>query len=377
MWNINEISYLIKNYSNKTNSELSIEMNKSESSISSQAYNLNLKKSKEHKSKMIGKRNKMIGRDLSLEKLKKIAKKYKTRGQFQTFDPSAYSTARRTEHMEEICKHMIKSTSIPQITLTFIIEKIFNCNINKNDRTEIKPYELDIYIPTYNIAFEYDGKLWHNNNDNDIIKNDLCLDKNILLIRIIENNRNYIKDIKNQLINKLDKINDFCNLNIKKKDIKIITDDEIIEYSNSQLLDLDDIKRIISKYTTYKEFKQNEFKLYQKLNKMKALNLLDKLERERIYWTEEKIKEETSKYLYLDEFIKNSQKCYLFIKRHNLEHLIKKLKRKHIYLNDDIIINESKNYELLKNFKKDKPTYYAYIKRHKKWDLITHLKRLK
>jgi hypothetical protein len=44
----------------------------------------------------------------------------------------------------------------------------------------------------------------------DITKNKICLDKNIKLIRIIENNRFYEKDIKTQLSSKLDEINNYC-----------------------------------------------------------------------------------------------------------------------------------------------------------------------
>ena len=68
-WTDNEIKYLKENFSNSSNLELSSQLNKSISSITTKASNIGLKKSKEHKSKMISKRNKIVGRDLSLEKL--------------------------------------------------------------------------------------------------------------------------------------------------------------------------------------------------------------------------------------------------------------------------------------------------------------------
>ncbi len=49
--------------------------------------------------------------------------------------------------------------------------------------------ELDIFIPNLNTAIEYDGWIWHNKKNsikNDLIKNDLCRDKGVRLIRIRE-----------------------------------------------------------------------------------------------------------------------------------------------------------------------------------------------
>lgn len=46
--------------------------------------------------------------------------------------------------------------------------------------------ELDIYIPQLDIAIEYDGKTWHNNNSYEIKKNIVCKEKNLMLIRIRE-----------------------------------------------------------------------------------------------------------------------------------------------------------------------------------------------
>ena len=51
-------------------------------------------------------------------------------------------------------------------------KKIFKCDVNINVRTKIKPYELDIYISEYNIAFEYDGKLWHKKSEKYEFLND-------------------------------------------------------------------------------------------------------------------------------------------------------------------------------------------------------------
>ncbi len=51
------------------------------------------------------------------------------------------------------------------------------------------------------------------------------------------------------------------------------------------------------------------------------------MKRNKIFWDEEKIKEEISKYEYLLDFIKNSFGCYSYIKRNKLDCMLYKLKR--------------------------------------------------
>lgn len=58
-------------------------------------------------------------------------------------------------------------------------------NIEENNRTILNGKELDIFIPTKNIAFEFDGIYWHNNKNNSF-KYEECKKKNIRLIRITE-----------------------------------------------------------------------------------------------------------------------------------------------------------------------------------------------
>ena len=71
------------------------------------------------------------------------------------------------------------------------IKSIYKGEIIKNCRSVINPYELDIYIPNLNLAFEYNGNYWHSTNVGmdkyyHINKTDLCLLKNIRLIHIQE-----------------------------------------------------------------------------------------------------------------------------------------------------------------------------------------------
>lgn len=75
-------------------------------------------------------------------------------------------------------------SSFPEQAIYYYITKFFS-DAEKRNKTEIG-MELDIFIPSIKAAIEYDGYLWHKDNkslrkDND--KDELCREKNILLIR--------------------------------------------------------------------------------------------------------------------------------------------------------------------------------------------------
>jgi very-short-patch-repair endonuclease len=368
-------------FPNNTNKQISKILNRTESQIRNKSNRLSLKKTTAHKSKLRSITNKSNGRDLSYEKLKKIALKYKTRSEFLTLDSSAYQTCRKNNLLDIFCSHMIKANySTPQLILYYILSQLFNLDkLMYNTRKIIKPYELDIYIPKYKLAFEYDGKGWHQNNENDIIKNGLCDINNIKLIRLKENNRNYIGDVKCQLISNLDIINKISEKNISSQDINNITEIDINNYVNSQILDDDKIKKIISMYDNYSEFRTNEMILYVKLVKNKTLDkFTSHLPRRIISWELDDVKIEINKYEYLLDFIEKSTRCYSYIKRNKLENLLINLKRRNReLLNDELVINEINKYENLSDFREKSPKYYAYVVRHKKFTLIEKLKRHK
>jgi len=68
--------------------------------------------------------------------------------------------------------------------------KSLNINIIENDRKTISPMELDIYIPDYNVAIEFDGLYWHSDKFKEknyhIDKTMECEKKDIHLIHIFE-----------------------------------------------------------------------------------------------------------------------------------------------------------------------------------------------
>lgn len=68
-----------------------------------------------------------------------------------------------------------------------------------NNKTLIKPYELDIFIPSHNIAIEYDGLYWHSELHKDknyhLNKTESCEKQGIKLIHIFEDEWLHKQDI--------------------------------------------------------------------------------------------------------------------------------------------------------------------------------------
>jgi len=86
-----------------------------------------------------------------------------------------------------------------------------NIKYNINDRKIINPYEIDIYLPDYNIAFEINGLYWHSELFKDknyhLDKTNKCLKKGIHLIHIWEDEWLYKNNIIISMINNILKLN--------------------------------------------------------------------------------------------------------------------------------------------------------------------------
>ncbi len=105
-----------------------------------------------------------------------------------------------------------RGSSQPEKNLSILIKKVLKDTIIvNNDLSIIKPNELDIYLPEYNLAIEYNGLLWHShgidkwgpiNNplstpDRHLDKTKACQSKEIDLIHIFEdeyiNNQDHVE----------------------------------------------------------------------------------------------------------------------------------------------------------------------------------------
>ena len=106
-----------------------------------------------------------------------------------------------------ICHPKKSGVSISESEIIDFIASL-GINLVSNTREVIAPLELDIYIPTHDIAIEYNGLYWHSekyvNNGYHLNKTELCNNINVKLIHIFEDEWLYKKDIvKSRLKNLL------------------------------------------------------------------------------------------------------------------------------------------------------------------------------
>ncbi len=260
-----DINNFIKDFPTTTENDLCEKYNITRSKVYYLKKKYNLLKNQEWlsnlKTEILTHRNKNInGRDLTNNLLKEIASTYSSKTEFYEMDNSAYITARKRGILKDITSHMkVKISSKPELILRNIFSTLFLVNFIENDRNAINPYELDLYFKDFNLAIEYNGRWWHKNDNVDKFK--LCNDNNILLITIVENSRDYWKDIKNQLIINLDIINEKLRTDIT--DLDIVNHNEILKYPKLFTDDELYILRNNSKSFLIKNHK----KLYQAIHK--------------------------------------------------------------------------------------------------------------
>ena len=99
------------------------------------------------------------------------------------------------------CPHCNESgKSRPEKDIAKTIEETFpNIKIYLNIRDKIKPKELDLYLPEYNLALEYCGIYWHSDKVSErskkahVVKAAVCRENDINLITIFEDDWLYKK----------------------------------------------------------------------------------------------------------------------------------------------------------------------------------------
>lgn len=148
-----------------------------------------------------------------------------------------------------------RRVSFPEKAILFYVKKVFS-DVKANYKPEwLAPQEIDIYIPTYKIAIEYDGVYGHSKSvgqKRDEKKNYLCRQNDVILIRIREplcpqlNNEsiNYMmnssKDLKEAILFVLQQLSVLTGKNtfLVQEDINISKDSaeiySLIEYSEKE-----------------------------------------------------------------------------------------------------------------------------------------------
>jgi hypothetical protein len=99
------------------------------------------------------------------------------------------------------CPSCFSHTSKPEDEIYEYISSLIGADkVVKNDYSVINPFEIDIYIPSLKIGFEYNGLYWHSDEyrpskNYHLEKTEMCEKKGIRLIQIFEDEYLYKKDI--------------------------------------------------------------------------------------------------------------------------------------------------------------------------------------
>jgi hypothetical protein len=84
------------------------------------------------------------------------------------------------------CPYCFGSISKNEVEVRNFVESL-DIEVSPNDRNQIfnpnteKGLELDIFMPTLNKAIEYNGEYWHQDKSRDLLKQELCELKNIVV----------------------------------------------------------------------------------------------------------------------------------------------------------------------------------------------------
>ena len=151
---------------------------------------------------------------------------------------TSYPAIIKKIHMHGIeCYFNIGSSSNQERELLEFIRTIYNGMIIQHDRSIVKGYEIDIYLPELKIAFEYNGNYWHSDDVVDkkyhLYKTDACDKLGIRLIHIFEYEwTNDLYKDKLKLFIKSLLNNDKTKIYARDCTVVIPTHNEVVEFTN-------------------------------------------------------------------------------------------------------------------------------------------------
>jgi hypothetical protein len=109
--------------------------------------------------------------------------------------------------------------------------KELNSTFKENDRETLEGRELDIYIPSYNLAIEFNGLYWHSELYKDknyhLEKSLKCQEKGVQLLHIWEDEWVYKQEIvKSIILNKLELIKE--RIYARQCEIRVVEDSKLV-----------------------------------------------------------------------------------------------------------------------------------------------------
>jgi len=137
------------------------------------------------------------------------------------------------------CFPISDTSSIAEKEILNFIKKNYTGKIIENDKVQIKPYEIDIFLPELNIGFEFNGVYWHSekfkNKTYHLDKMNKSISNKINLITIWEDEWNIKRNIcESFILNKLGKSIKLwarkCKINlVNYNDSKIFLDENHLQ----------------------------------------------------------------------------------------------------------------------------------------------------
>ncbi len=131
----------------------------------------------------------------------------------------------------------VSSNSSTQIKIRTILKEN-NIDFIENTKKIIKPFELDFYLPEYNLALEVNGNYWHSelgggkNKMYHLRKSEFCKEKGIKLIHIFEDEIEMKFDIINSIVLNLLSLTK-NNINAENTVIKEVDFETSKEFNNN------------------------------------------------------------------------------------------------------------------------------------------------
>ena len=139
-----------------------------------------------------------------------------------------------------ICRSRMQ-TSFPEQAIYFYIKKLFPDSINRYKNFAGSDMELDVFVPSSQLAIEYDGRAWHRTNEEherERKKYLLCKANKITLIRIKEKHPTVWKDTADSTY-LIEKTNDYSSLQFVLQHILDFIDTQAqLEYALRPSIDL-------------------------------------------------------------------------------------------------------------------------------------------
>jgi len=123
-----------------------------------------------------------------------------------------YRRSKTNSEICTICNPISGPISGQELSLYNFIKSIYGGDVLQNSRKLISPYEVDIFIPEFNLGIEYNGLYWHSSEyrtkDYHFNKFKVAEDNSIKLIQVWEDDWIHKQDIiKSIILNNLNKSN--------------------------------------------------------------------------------------------------------------------------------------------------------------------------